>query len=286
MELVATVVLFFSSVLWGLAWLPLKYLHEMGFDGIPLTLFLYTIMLVVILPWIWRKRSEIRPSWKILLAIGVLGGGAQLAFNTAMIYGEVIRVMVLFYLLPVWGVIGGRLFLGEAIDRVRWLGLGLAVSGAFLVVGGWKALESPPSWIDALALLSGFLFAMNNIAFRVSPKVDVSLKLAFMFGGSVLMASGVIQVMSLPAWPDVSLQAWGILFLFGAVWMMLANLGTQWAVTHMEAGRSSIIIIMELVTAVLSASILLNETMSPTEMVGGLLIVVAAFLEARRANGH
>jgi drug/metabolite transporter (DMT)-like permease len=54
----------------------------------------------------------------------------------------------------------------------------------------------------------------------------------------------------------------------------------------MEAGRSSIIIIMELVTAVLSASILLNETMSPTEMVGGLLIVVAAFLEARRANGH
>jgi drug/metabolite transporter (DMT)-like permease len=92
--------------------------------------------------------------------------------------------------------------------------------------------------------------------------------------------------MSLPTLPDVSLQAWGILFLFGAVWMMMANLGTQWAVTHMEAGRSSIIIIMELVTAVLSASILLNETMSPTEMVGGLLIVVAAFLEARRANGH
>ena len=284
MEAVAIFVLFSASVLWGLTWLPLKYLNELGFDGVPLTLFLYLIMLVLILPWAWRERHHILTSWKVLLGVALLGGGAQLAFNTALVYGEVIRVMVLFYLVPLWGVLGGRIFLQEKIDQVRWLGVGFSIFGAFLVVGGLHAFVAPPSWIDGIALLSGFLFAMNNIVFRVSQTVPVKIKLAFMFLGAFVLAGAVITQMEIPVSLDVSGQAWGILFLYAAVWMMAANFGTQWAVTHIEAGRSSIIVIMELVTAVVSASLILGETMTPLEMVGGSLIMLAAFLEARRAQ--
>lgn len=284
MEVVAIFVLFSASVLWGLTWLPLKYLNELGFDGVPLTLFLYLIMLVLILPWAWRERHHILTSWKVLLGVALLGGGAQLAFNTALVYGEVIRVMVLFYLVPLWGVLGGRIFLQEKIDQIRWLGVGFSIFGAFLVVGGLHAFVAPPSWIDGIALLSGFLFAMNNIVFRVSQTVPVKIKLAFMFFGAFLLAGAVITQMDIPVSFDVSGQAWGILFLYAAVWMMAANFGTQWAVTHIEAGRSSIIVIMELVTAVVSASLILGETMAPLEMIGGSLIMLAAFLEARRAQ--
>jgi len=284
MEAVAIFVLFSASVLWGLTWLPLKHLNQLGFDGVPLTLFLYLIMLILILPWAWRERHHILTSWKVLLGVALLGGGAQLAFNTALVYGEVIRVMVLFYLVPLWGVLGGRIFLQEKIDQVRWLGVGLSIFGAFLVVGGLHAFVAPPSWIDGIALLSGFLFAMNNIMFRVSPTVPVKIKLAFMFLGAFLLAGGVITQMEIPVSFDVSGQAWGVLFLYAAVWMMAANFGTQWAVTHIESGRSSIIVIMELVTAVVSASLILGETMTTLEMVGGSLIMLAAFLEARRAQ--
>lgn len=284
MEVAAIFVLFSASVLWGLTWLPLKYLNELGFDGVPLTLFLYLIMLVLILPWAWRERHHILTSWKVLLGVALLGGGAQLAFNTALVYGEVIRVMVLFYLVPLWGVLGGRIFLQEKIDQVRWLGVGFSIFGAFLVVGGLHAFVAPPSWIDGIALLSGFLFAMNNIVFRISQTVPVKIKLAFMFLGAFVLAGAVITQMDIPVSFDISGQAWGILFLYAAIWMMAANFGTQWAVTHIEAGRSSIIVIMELVTAVVSASLILGETMTPLEMIGGSLIMLAAFLEARRAQ--
>ncbi len=51
----------------------------------------------------------------------------------------------------------------------------------------------------------------------------------------------------------------------------------------MEAGRASVIIILELVTAVASALWIGGERMSVTEMVGGALILTAAVIEARRA---
>ncbi|WP_028485938.1 DMT family transporter [Thiomicrorhabdus chilensis] len=284
MQTVAVSVLFAASILWGLSWLPLKYLNELGFDGLPLTLFLYLLMFVMMLPVIWSQRQYIPTSWRMLLLIALLGGGAQLAFNTALIYGEVIRVMVLFYLVPLWGVLGGRIFLKEPIDRIRWLGMGLSIIGAFLIVGGMNAFIAPPSWIDGLALLSGFLFAMNNIAFRLTQAVPVKIKLASMFMGAFLLASFGLALQGQSVNLELGWTAWTALFAYGAIWMMIANFGTQWAVTHLEAGRSSIIVIMELVTAVISASLILGETMSSLEKVGGVMILLAAFIEARKAR--
>ncbi|MDG6773671.1 DMT family transporter [Thiomicrorhabdus sp. ZW0627] len=284
MNALPVVVLFGASILWGLTWLPLKYLNQLGFDGIPLTMFVYLLMFVLIVPFVWGQRRFVTSNWKALVGVALLGGGAQLAFNTALIYGDVIRVMVLFYLVPIWGVLGGRIFLREQVDNWRWLGVGLAIIGAFLIVGGFNAFITPPSWIDVLALMSGFLFAMNNVVFRASQNVPVRLKLTSMFLGASVLAGSVVAFQGEAVNMNQDWESWGVLFLYAAVWMMVANFGTQWAVTHMETGRSSIIVIMELVTAVVSASLILGETMASVEMVGGSLILLAAFIEARRAK--
>lgn len=287
MQTRATLVLIGASILWGLTWLPLKALNEMGFDGVPLTFWLYLFLFFIVLPWVVKYKMVLDQHWKTLLAVSILGGGAQLAFNTALIYGDVIRVMVLFYLVPLWGVLGGKLFLQERIDGARWLGVAFSLLGAFLVVGGLHAFESPPSWIDGLAILSGFLFAMNNIAFRLTPHVPVTLKISFMFLGSIALASLVMMSMQMPLLSaEISGQAWLWLLAYAAIWMIAANFGTQWAVTHMEAGRASIIIILELVVAVISASLILGESMTPIEMVGGTLILLAAFIEAKRVEAE
>ncbi|MDG6777311.1 DMT family transporter [Thiomicrorhabdus sp. zzn3] len=284
METRAISALFATSILWGFSWLPLKYFHQMGFDGLSLTLFVYALMFVFIAPFLVKRRQEWQGAWKPLFGIALLGGGAQLAFNSALIYGDVIRVMVLFYLLPLWGVLGGKLFLNETIDRWRWLGMGLAISGAFLVIGGMHALIDPPTLVDLLALLAGFFFAMNNIVFRVAQEVSIRSKLGAMFLGAWVLSAVTVLVVGQPLEVNVGMEAWMALVLYALVWMMVANLGTQWAVTHLEASRSSVIIIVELVTAVLSASLILGDSMTSWEKIGAGMILISAFLEARKAK--
>ena len=276
------IVLLLASIMWGLSWLPLKGLHGLGVDGIPLTLAAFGATALVLVPTLWLQRSRWRGQTRWLLLIALLGGYANLAFTTAMVYGEVVRVMVLFYLLPVWGVLGGRLFLGEHIDAARWLAVALALTGAFLILGGFEALHGKASWVDLLALTCGMALAGNILVFRAEQSIPVPSKVAAMLLGASVLAAGVIAV-GLQPMPDLPASSWGWAAAYGLFWALIATVGTQWAVTHMESGRASILIILELVTAVVSAMIIAGERMEGWEWVGAALIVGATLIEARRS---
>lgn len=256
----------------------------MGIDGIGLIFFSYALLALIASPLLLKQFSQWKEHKKMMLLIAFFGGGANLAFTYALINGEVIRVMVLFYLLPVWGVAGGRLFLKEEIDRWRYLGVFLAISGAFFILGGFEVLDAPPSWMDLIALASGIFFSMNNLLFRATQAIPVSSKIGSMFFGCFIMA-GVFILAGIEQFPSgVSEHAWLMLVLYALFWLLLANIGSQWSVTHMEAGRSSIIMILELISAVISATVIAGESMSAIEYMGGALIMTAAVIEALRTT--
>lgn len=276
-------VLVASSVMWGLAWLPLKALAGLGLSGIALTVVACAAAAALLIPRLAHERRYWRGETRWLLLIALLGGYANLAFTVAMIYGEVVRVMVLFYLLPVWGVLGGKLFLGERLDTPRVLAVAAALTGAVLILGGVEALTGKIAWADAIAITCGMTFAANNLVFRAHQQIPVASKTAAMLLGATLLAA-VLLVMGVQPWPAVSAGGWLAAVGYGLAWLLLATLGTQFGVTHMEAGRASVIIILELVTAVASALWIGGERMSATEMAGGALILTAAVIEARRAQ--
>jgi len=271
-----------ASILWGLSWLPLKGLEGLGMDGVALILVAYGAASIPAVGWMLRERRAWRGQGRGLWAIALLGGYANLAFSLALVYGEVVRVMVLFYLLPVWGLLGGRLFLGETIDPPRRLALALALGGALLVLGGPGALHGSLTWTDLVALSSGVAFAGNNLLFRAHQGIPVPSKVAAMLSGCTLIALLLVLSGASRPPPTEDPVSWAWAAAYGLTWLSLANAGTQWGVTHMEAGRSSIIIILELLTAVLSAVVIGAETMSAREALGGLLILAAAVMEARR----
>ena len=205
-----------------------------------------------------------------------------MACQQPLVATHVIRVMVLFYLLPAWGVLGGWLLLGERVDGVRKLTLFSALTGAFLILGGPSVFVQRPNLADVLAVISGMALALTNVLFRKLPMVAVPDKVAAMFIGCLIWALPLtlLGVQELPT--GVPGQVWIELVAFGLIWLFVATAGTQWGVSHMETGRSSVLIIMELVTAVVSAALINGTRLRPVEWLGGTLIVAAAVIEARR----
>lgn len=270
-----------ASLMWGLAWLPLKHLERLGLSGIALTLAACGVAAICLVPRLLREHRHWHGQGRHLLLIAALGGYANLAFTLAMIYGEVVRMMVLFYLLPVWGVLGGRLFLGERLDATRLAAVFAALFGAFLILGGFDALQGAVSWTDVLALACGMAFAGNNLVFRARQTIPIASKIAAMLLGATALAALALGA-GLQPFPEVAAADWMAAAGYGLAWLLVATAGTQYGVTHMEAGRASIIIILELVTAVVSAVLIGGERMSAAEMAGGGLILLAAVVEARR----
>jgi len=272
-----------ASLLWGCAWMPLKALGEAGIDGLILAFGAFGLLTVATLLFTPRSETD-GPGGGALVLIALLGGGANLAFTLAMVYGEVVRAMVLFYLLPLWGVLGGRLVLGERVDALRWFGVALALSGAWLVLGGVGILTAVPTGFELFGLLAGFLYAMNNLVFRAVQHLPLSSKLSAMFLGCAGLAGTALLVTGAP-WPaSATAPAWGGVALYAFLWLLPANLGAQYGVTHLEAGRASVILILELVAAVVSATLIGDERMSPLEWTGAGLILAAALIEALRGS--
>lgn len=275
------IVLFISSVGWGLTWLPIKYLNAQGIEGPLLVLIAFSAALLCLLPVFIHQRHQWLPRLTFILLIALFGGFANLAFQVAIYYGDVIRVMILFYLLPVWSVIGGVLFLKETIDTKRLVTVIAALLGAFLILGGFTLFQQPPSWIDLLAIGSGFAFAMNNLLFRATQTVPVASKVTAMFAGCVILI-GSFFLLGANSVTTYTIGSLWLTLLYGIVWLTLITFGTQWGVTRIQAGRASIIIVMELVVAVISAAIILQQNLSWLEMLGGLLVVSAAIIEGAR----
>lgn len=277
------IILFIASAGWGLTWLPIKYFNENGLMGPELVFVAFGTTAVVLLPFFLIQFSHWRNYWVYVALIAFFGGLANISYQLAMSYGDVVRVMILFYLLPVWSVIGGYVFLKEELDRIRILAVVLALAGAFLILGAFKAFESPPSWIDLLAIMAGFALAMNNITFRACQPLSMTSKISAMFIGCSLMM-GLYLLGSEQNTIAVDTTTVGLAALYGLLWLSLITLGTQWALTEIGAGRASIIIVTELVVAVVSSALILKQWLTWTELIGAIMVVSAAMLEGLRTD--
>jgi len=207
---------------------------------------------------------------------------------------------MLFFLIPAWGVIFGWLFLKEALTPARLLAVLLALSGAFLILGPGQILQTQWQWADLYAVLAGLTLALSNVVFRYLAAHPIPIKLLAMQAGSGLFAS--LALLMLPASaavlaPSAFAQMWpGLLgaALYGTTILLAAILCTQYAVHRLPVGRVAILMTMELIVSVLSATLVGGERPLLLEWLGGGLILIAALLEARQktpsprplATGH
>ena len=272
--------LLFTASLWGMIWYPLRLLEAQGLDGLWSALVSYGAILLLFLWVLVRERATLQRNFLPFLLMGLAAGWCNVAFIMAVLDGNVVRVLLLFYLSPFWAVCLGWLLLGERLDRQSLLVFAIAVVGAIIML--WDetlGMPWPRDMADWLAVSSGFAFALSNVFVRGLQNVSVLLKSTGSWGGVVIVASIWIWLSS-SAFPPVGAGVLLAAVLLGLCGFLMMTLSVLYGVTRMPLHRSAVILLFELVVGAISAMLLTDEQVLPREWLGGFMIVAAAALAA------
>jgi drug/metabolite transporter (DMT)-like permease len=282
--LLPALALVLNAFVWGVSWWPFRRLEQAGLHPLLATVLIYLLavaLISLVRPRAWAEVLRHPALWVIVLGSGTTNA----AFNWAVTLGDVVRVVLLFYLMPLWAVLLARLLLHERLTRAALLRVALALAGALVILwpedGGWPL---PRTLAEALGVLGGFAFALNNVMLRrEAARSEGARALAMFFGGALvagvlalaLRGQGVVPPLPspAPAWIGGAL-ALGLFFLAG-------NLALQYGATRLPANATAVIMLTEVLFASVSALALGAGVLDARLAVGGAAIIGAALLATR-----
>ena len=286
--MLAVLALALNALVWGLSWWPLRQLDADGLHPLWATAAVFalaTLVLTFISSQGWRHFHQYPQLWWLMAASGL----TNIGFNWAVTTGDVVRVVLLFYLMPTWSLLLAWWMLGERPTRGALMRLSLALVGVLLVL---KTPESPwplPQDLpDVLALLAGFCFALTNIWLLRLQHTPESSRMVAMFGGGALMAvvcailatwAGVIPALSMLATNDISAWAPYVLGLSAA--FLVSNFTLQYGAARLSAHATAMVMMSEVVFASVSSVALGASALTWRVGLGGGMIVLAALLASQ-----
>lgn len=244
------------------------------------------IFMLIVKPTIWRELFSHPQLFWLLLGAGLTNA----FFNTAVAFGDVVRVVLLFYLMPLWTVLLAWPILGEVITSKAVARISLGLAGAMLVLyQPALGFPLPVSGSDWAALAGGASFALNNIMLRKLHTNSEAVRALCMFGGAMVLCGLTAAILAATghlAWPEATwknteasstLAFWSLLFLVG-------NLGLQYGAARLPANITAVIMLGEVIVAALSAWWLGSGQIRLQDILGGLLIIAAPLLIKDKRN--
>jgi len=278
-----------SAVIWGLWWIPVRALHARGLTGDWASLALFGAAAAAMLPIIgWHLRSGVRPDG-VAVSAGFLFGSMMVAWNHALIGGEVVRVTLLFYLAPVWATVFGFAFLGDRPTARRIAGIVLGIGGAAVILGaGWTSLPLPRDTSDWLSLGAGIAFAGSATVMRRGGGTGEHERTFATYACATLLALAAVLLAPggaapRPGWVQDALPlavAAAVFMLLPASWLVI------WGSGRLAPGRVAILLLFEVLAAAVSAALLTDEPFGGRIFIGGTLILAAAALEGLDRTGE
>ncbi|MEO8924696.1 MAG: DMT family transporter [Caldimonas sp.] len=290
--LLASAALVVNALVWGTSWWPFRKLHEAGLHPLWATALIFTLASLVIVAARPRALGQVLKTPALWLLV-VAAGTTNAAFNWAVVIGDVVRVVLLFYLMPLWTVLLARAILGERLTLAAALRIGLALAGAAIVL--WPAGQStgvatltsgwplPRSLADWLGLVGGFSFAFNNVMLRrEAGRPEEGRALAMFVGGAIvagLLATALTVDGRLPQLPTPA-AAWVLPIAALTVLFLAGNLALQYGAARLPANRTAVVMLTEVVFASASAIAFGGGALTARLALGGGLIVASALLAA------
>ena len=267
-----------AATLWGRDWIPLRYLKNFGISGLWASLLIYAVAFFFVFPRFFKLRADFYASKTFYILLAIFAGWTNLAFVLALLEGEVVRVMILFYLSPVWATLLAFFILNERLKKRNIMALALAIAGVFLI--SWHPeIEFTKSFdrADFYAVTSGVALAISNILVRKIGGLSHSVKMcSAWFGVMVLAGCGILLTQD--SFPVVTLNNLLLIFVLGFPLMIIMTWTAQYAVSNLPIYLSSVLFLFEIIVGAISAVMLANEFITIIQFIGIIMILSAGLI--------
>ncbi len=275
-----------AAGLWG----TLGTVYRLGIDQFglsPVTVVFYraffTFLLVAGMLMV-RRPARLIPARRDFVLLALYGGLGVTCFYLFYIYAVVLTgvttAVVLLYTAPAFvSVLAWRL-LGESLDGRKLLALALAFGGSVLVAGAYDPARlevNAPGILCGLG--AGFTYALYSIFGKIVIRrgIETGPMMFWMFGvGSIGLALAQPPARLLE--PGSQLPAWGLLLLVALGPTLGALFAYTAALRHLDAGPASIIATFEPLVAATLAVVVLHETLTPPQLLGGAAIIAGVLV--------
>ncbi|ADH99444.1 DMT family transporter [Salisediminibacterium selenitireducens] len=279
--LMLTVVMIF----WGLNVVAVKYLVEhfspvmmqgmrIGAAGLVLITILFLmhdISKVTVKQWYYVTAAAL---FGQVLHHALVARGLQLttASNASLILG----------LIPITTAILSTLILKDALSRLQYGGVLIALSGVSLVVFEGSLLRGIQIAEGDLLIFAGML--VQAVSFIIIRKATLELNPKQMTGMMLLIGAAVLSIYGwlteprvIPEFPQASM-AWGVFFASAVFATGLGHLMYNIAIRNIGAAQSAVFNNLVPLFALIGATLFLNESVTLRHGVGFLLIVTGVLL--------
>lgn len=285
-KVVAVLSLLNAATVWGLLWYPYRALAQQGVSGELATFLTYSIALVLgllLFGPVWR---ELRMAGWWGVALTLCAGWTNLGYVLAMLGGEVMRVLLLFYLAPLWTVLLSHFMLGERLNRYGYAVIALSLGGAFVML--WRpeqGMPMPENLAEWIGLSAGLGFALTNVLVRRVEHLSINFKSASVWFGTALLTALALLYHgnAVARVAAIAPEAWWLMAIVALV-VCATSFSVQYGLTHLPANQAILLFMSELVVAAVSSYFLASEKMGSQEIAGAVLIVTASLFSGKLHN--
>ena len=272
-----------ASVIYGFAGIFFLYIKNMAAGPVVFyQLFFGFLALAVYLAATGQLSGiRLRGKRKAVLLLGAWQAGVMLSYYTAVNFTNVSMSVLLLYTAPLYVLLVAPVILKEKISTKNLAALALSLIGVVVVVGpeslvsGTAEAGSGYLYGVLMGLFSGFFYACIIMTSRYLRDEYSGMEQLF-------LSTGVTLVILFPFMQQISsaalLENLPVLLFLGVMITSLGSILYFTGLEHVKAQNASIISLLEPVSAIFFAYLILNDPVSRATQLGCVLILASSLL--------
>jgi len=271
-----------ASVIYGFSGIFFMYVKNMAAGTVVFYQLLFGLLALAGYLAVTGKLSGIRlrGKRKTLILLGAFNAGAMVSYYMAVDFTNVSISVLLLYTAPFYVLLLAPVFLKEKHNKKSLLALVLSLTGVVMVIGPENLVSGPgiePAYLYGvlMGLFSGLFYACVTITSR-------SLRNEYSGLEQLFISTLVMLLLLLPfakQAPIITLvQNLPVLLFLGVTITSVGSIFYFTGLLHVKAQNASILSLLEPVSAIFFAYLLLKDPISTETLFGCVLILSSSFL--------